>query len=605
MTDKYMILVEGQAGRHYDIVELEWHSDRNKNISRYWDIGENDPDYEIVMKERENSACDVFFPVVDIEVGADMYGKIEFGSEPVRYTFNYHTDNTVYAGKRSIAVKGEQLEPWENMLYVTPRTAGPASFCIVKRMRVRPASQCMIRASIKCLSDNTAGMVRCYGLDSAGNREWIFDQRVNSRRPAEVQEPLKGTLSKDELKEAIIRTSSYLQRAVIRSEHSLFNEGIFSFYDREAGTYRLSPWMWHWGTSIYALLSAACQDFFNQNQQERLLRDAWGIGNTSLRFQVYNKEHVTDGFGTFRDDVRAAEPGMLEYITCGSDSNYLSGWGWMPLYQATGDGRYLSGAQKLAAATGRMLDTFDLPPQDYASLEADWTAHTLDESGFGTEGLAELYAEEPTEELKALIKTYIDAHIAKLERSDGMWDRAWLRREQRAEKLIYHTRAAAWAMEGLLSSAKVLPEGAYLSKAVRLAEHMLKNQQPDGHWNYRYNEKDATVAGVSDKGTAVWSILMSRLYDFTGETRYLEASRKALAWCLKNLYTGEDELARGAVEATSPQSAVIYRRWFPITCVYATAFICTAACMEYERMSGTYKPWNKLESSKQFNRFRK
>ena len=27
MTDKYMILVEGQAGRHYDIVELEWHSD--------------------------------------------------------------------------------------------------------------------------------------------------------------------------------------------------------------------------------------------------------------------------------------------------------------------------------------------------------------------------------------------------------------------------------------------------------------------------------------------------------------------------------------------------------------------------------------------------
>ena len=44
MTDKYMILVEGQAGRHYDIVELECHSDRNKNISRYWDIGENDPD---------------------------------------------------------------------------------------------------------------------------------------------------------------------------------------------------------------------------------------------------------------------------------------------------------------------------------------------------------------------------------------------------------------------------------------------------------------------------------------------------------------------------------------------------------------------------------
>jgi hypothetical protein len=583
------ITVRKESGKPYNYVELEWHSDRNNKIARHSDVSSINPQKEEFLESVKKYQGDIIFPVVDIQVTANMYARAEFDSDTFAYSINSYIDPSIKMGSSTLIFPGDQIEPWENMVYVEPLSVRMTSFCLVKRVRVLPVAQCMITADFIPLTNDASGVVKCFGLEEDGTRTFLFETQT-SEKPKLIKKRKTGELTKSELEQAIADSVGYLRRSIVHSPHSVFDEGIFCFYDIEARSYRLSPWMWQWGTAIHALLRAAGEGIFDKVESQGIIRDAWGIGNTSLKFQVYNNGHITHGLGTFRSDPRYFAPGTQQYITGGSDSNFLSGWGWIPLYRATGDKRFFEAATLLAQATKRSMSLFELLPQDYDVTASDWTNHTLDESGFGTEGLAELWVETKEEWVKELIRRYMDTHLAKLERSDGRWECRWLRAENKAVEVDCRTRGAAWAMEGLLSCARVMPEGPYVEKAKSMASHLLKWQHDDGHWNHRYTMPE-DISGISEKGTAVWSILLSRLYDFTGDKAHLDSSRKALSWCLKNQEAGGDYLANGGMISWNYESGVTYRRWFPMICTYATAFLCTAACMEYERLKGTYTHW--------------
>jgi len=125
-------------------------------------------------------------------------------------------------------------------------------------------------------------------------------------------------------------------------------------------------------------------------------------------------------------------------------------------------------------------------------------------------------------------------------------------------------------MEGLLASHRMMPEGPYLTFAERLASHIIVAQHPSGYWTCVY---DRPVEESMTKSTPLWSLLLYRLYRDTSDPGYLDAARKAMRWCGENLYTGDDVHARGGIVGVNNFSGVSYRRWFPLTCLYSSAFL--------------------------------
>ena len=237
-----------------------------------------------------------------------------------------------------------------------------------------------------------------------------------------------------------------------------------------------------------------------------------------------------------------------------------------------------------AADADRLSRQFGLIPQNYWPDEGGWSDFTLDESGFGTQGLAELYRITGDAAYRETSRRYIEAHLQRLGRPDGLWNRSWLRGKAAAMPTVFNTRAAGWAMEGLLASHRMMPDGRYLDKARRMAEHLVRAQDAAGCWNFNFTQPREEV-GIAAKGTALWSLLMYRLYDATGDRRHLDSARRALAWLVANQYTGPDVDAIGSVFDRNNNSGVGYRPWFRVSCTYGSAFFGLAG-LEELRLQG-------------------
>ena len=110
----------------------------------------------------------------------------------------------------------------------------------------------------------------------------------------------------------------------------------------------------------------------------------------------------------------------------------------------------------------------------------------------------------------------------------------------------------------------------------------MKWQDESGFWWFNFNKREQAegVIGISEKGTALWSLLFYRLYDISGDPRHLETARKALTWCMDNQYTGEDSDAYGSLVGINHASGVTYRRWFPLSCIYTSGFFGLAVLEE-------------------------
>ena len=350
-------------------------------------------------------------------------------------------------------------------------------------------------------------------------------------------------------------------------------------YDIDSRNFRCSHWIWSWGPSILLLIEASKIHDLNMNH-EKLKRVAKEIGDNSLRFQIQFKHHPANGLvvSRWRQGISNGQPHNY-FISGSADAMFLAGWGWVPIYEMTGEKRYLEACKALAIAADRITHEFDLVPQDYIPYEGKWSDYTIDESGFGTEGFAEFYRITGDEMYQRIGGRYFEQCLNKFEREDGLWDRMWSFKTESRSPTSYHTRAAGWAMEGLLAAHRLLPTGRYLEKAKRMAEHLIKWQQSSGCWNYNFN-KPVEEVGISEKGTALWSLLFYRLYNAAGDEQYLETARKALTWCLENQYIGPDIDAYGSIIGRSPQSGVSYRRWFDLSCVYTSAFFGLAVIEE-------------------------
>lgn len=361
--------------------------------------------------------------------------------------------------------------------------------------------------------------------------------------------------------------------------------GLFLFYDLDSKTYRRSDWIWTYGPAIKLMLDAAkIREIADEFGYEKLIETARLIGEASLRFQILDKVHPAYGLAISRFDPRMIYPeGFSSYISP-ADSHFLAGWGWIPLFEATGDRRFLDASILQSEQIGRIIKSDSIVEQDFVTKANKWKNWTMDESGFGMQGFAEVFKITQDKVHLRIGREYIDGLINVLEDPRGLWYRNWHRNRAdhtddcwAAGKPIGEpvlmtdgqtARGNGWAMMGLLASHRMMPEGNYyLKKARRLSDNMIDLQLKDGSWSFNLY-KPVSEVGVSDKGTPLWSLLLFQLYQNTGDSKYLEAAQKALQWCRNNKYSGEDTLASGGIVGTTSASGIVYRNNFPLICTY-------------------------------------
>jgi hypothetical protein len=133
-------------------------------------------------------------------------------------------------------------------------------------------------------------------------------------------------------------------------------------------------------------------------------------------------------------------------------------------------------------------------------------------------------------------------------------------------------------MEGLVAAYELTQDPVYLAKARKMAGVLLAHQLENGSWSYDIKSEDPEE--ISEKGTALWSLLLYKLYRHTEDPTHLSAARKALTWCLEHQYAGPDPLAQGGLVGVSRQSGVVYRPWFRLACSYASGFFGLAVLEE-------------------------
>ncbi len=561
-------------------VVIALHSDRNAAVSNSADRSTHDP-----AGARRAEQAPFWYPVVDLALEPSMTALARFDDAVAgRYAINgmFFPQSAPLAPQ--IVIERDRLMNWENNLATEPAVALRA-FHLVQRIGVKGDAA---SHTFTLLSPEWSGRVTAIAITNGRETslgEALVKIDLATTLPPDPLEKFRGTgISHARMVASLIATIRFTQRLQDKSPNTPTSGGLNIFYDYAAKTYRRPSWIWAWGPSIKLLLDAANQvpEVTAAIPAPELRDFARAIGAASRRFQLAQPGHPVDGVVTSRwreSESTLAKNGGFEQFYSVADALFLIGWGWMPLYRETGDKSYLDAALRLADATRRLQTQFEIIPMDYAKSTEFWKNYTINEAGFGPEGLAAIYAANGDPAIQVIGTTYIERLLQRFQQADGLWARRFEFSPERTVPSQRMTRGEGWAMEGLLASYQLTKSEKYRDLAVHMAAHLLAAQHADGGWSFEFDQPAATV-GVSEKGTALWSLLFYRLHAITGRADHLHAARQALTWCLENQSTGPDRDGHGGIIGVTFQSGVTYRPWFPLACSYTSAFFGLAALEE-------------------------
>ncbi len=560
-------------------ITVKIRSERNSKMTKITDISALHPEPNTVIPSpRPNK--EIWYPVVDIKLQAETTAMVQFNEKPTLWAWNQHFHKAILPNEQTLDIPPHLLEDWENSLYVEPATVKPEAFWFLQKV---PLINGQLRYTMQPLSETWIGNIEItYSINA---KTETISQPINFTKASKAfQKPKANDLSTQNIKLALSNSLEYLLRSQNHNPASPTYGSLNLFYDIEAQTYRSSYWIWGSGPPIKALLEATKISGLNlSSNNSELINTADEIGQNGLALRIMDPKHPVYGvpISRWRRDLILPDYGY-QHCVATSDANFLAGWCWLPLYQYTGKKEYLEATKLLVTTTDTLMKKYGLIPQDYYIDENKFSEHTIDESGFGTEGIAELFAVTKDPYYQKLAEQYMQEHLKKLSRPDGLWERGW-HQKTGVQPTIKMTRGLGWAMEGLLATHRAAPDGPYLALAKKMADQMITMQTKEGCWAFIADES-IQKAGISEKGTALWSYLFYQLYQATTEQKYLTAARKALGWCINNQYDGPDLQAKGGIVGITLHSAVgaAFRPWYPVTCAYTSAFFSLALMEELQ-----------------------
>ncbi len=571
------IMLHANLNPNVQDVKIQIRSDRNTRITKITDISTEHPEPQTVLPNPIPNK-QIWYPVVDIVRNPGMKGHITLDSIATVSAWNQHFFKKSEPSKKKLNFEADRLEDWENSLYIEPRARQIKDFYIQQIVQPLNGS---LNYHFTPLCEDWKGTITVHYKENGVSK--TIKHKINWSTKTIVRPELtNSSLTQKNLKLALSKSVDYILRSQNNNPSSLTYGSLNLFYDLDAQSYRSNHWIWGSGPAVKVLLNARkISELPISTSTAGLLSAAEKIGQSAINTRIMDVAHPMFGvpLSRWRRDIILPDFGYQQCYST-SDANFFSGWAWIPLYTETGNKKYLNAAKLLAETTDQLMTKYGLIPQDYYVDEQKFSEHTIDESGFGSEGITNLYAITKDPKYFKMTEQYIQEHLKKLSRPDGLWERGW-HQKTGVQPTIKMTRGLGWAMEGLLAAHRNNPKGPYLDLAKKMADRMQAWQKPDGHWTFIIDEPVEKV-GISEKGTALWSYLLYQLYAASGDKKYVDMARKSLTWCMKNQYQGADRQAYGGIVGKTIHSAVgaAFRPWFPITCAYTSAFFSLAIMEE-------------------------
>lgn len=468
------------------------------------------------------------------------------------------------AQREEVAIPLAELEAGENLLHLRGENLRVPEMYF--RRRAAPGER--VSETLRTIPANWAGRVAQWERAAGAEARQVSERAVAAAPLAHRANewPERWWEQRARLREAALAVGRNLLNNRVRQRGSVLEGGFNLVYDPTQKAHRMAHWIWAWGPSIDLLLRLARLETDAPRATE-FRAAALAAAERSLAFEVTGASHPARGISTVRwEPSRATPQGWAEYAST-ADSLFMAGWGWMSAYAETKDPRYLARMRSLVAAAERLMGEYPVIPQDWIFERQRWTPHTLDESLFGTIGFRRLHEATNDARVAAAGRRFLDSHLEHMGRESGLLARAWLRD---ANKDIWDPdiKGHAWVIEGYLDGYRLSGDEKYLALARALAARVMSCQSADGSWTYLFKRAEPTDP-VDDKGTAIWAYLFYDLHRLTRDPAHLAAARKALGWCLRQQYRGDDPNLDGAIY--HPCSMAYVRRR-AMTVLYTTTF---------------------------------
>jgi hypothetical protein len=575
------IVINGSLPRDVLKVLVQIQSSRNYEISHINQVSLRNPRYDELIKTRDSS-WNIYFPVVDVSLTENMQGIATFEkSFNAEYSVNGMFHKEIYQlNSDTMIINTKKLSNWENNIYIQPAPSEMSSFYLTEKVTVIDGE---INKKYDLLAEDWSGEITIINLlENEEIYKITIEAEDISTNDNSLSQYKNSGLSRERLIASLIATAKFKVRCQDKSMNNDTKGGFNLYYDLEAKTFRRPFWIWGQGPSIKVLLEAAKIPEVTQSIPADLLRNvAIEAGESTLKFQQKNPTHPAYGIIVSRwtqdEKTLHLNHGFEKFYSI-ADAQFLAGWGWMQLFKETGDKRYLEGVKLLTETTDKLMNEMEIIPMDYLVSKEKWKDYAMVEQGFGSEGINELFKAEPNPEYKRIGDDFMKMLIEKFDTENGLWKREYLINEKKTTPAGSRAKSKGWVAEGLLAAYELTGDKMYLDKTEKIAEHLINNQLSDGCWSFVFIEQNEMEK--DEKGTSLWSYLFYRLYKYTENPKYLDVARKALTWCLDNQYDGHDPLAHGGLVGITRQSAIGYRSWYPIECLYASGFFGLAVLEE-------------------------
>jgi len=284
--------------------------------------------------------------------------------------------------------------------------------------------------------------------------------------------------------------------------------------------------------------------------------------------------------GQWELEVQSPDGGIMEGLLDGErkpSEAFNTGMvmhGWLDLHASTGDTAYLEAAERAGAFLVRVQDA-----------DGAWRgAHSY-------HGLAHTYMSRVAwAQLRLALACGDDAHAESAHRHLG-WVLSMQRDNGWFDACIFktgthpNTHAMAYTLRGLLESFALTHNEDYLAAVTSCSEVLIRKLEVlgalpatfDSSWTPRANY--VCLTGLVQLG-GVWL----RLYQTTGDARFLNAGCKAVDLAAAHQHTGSWQPARGALPGSFP----IYGRYAPLQFPnWATKFLADSLMLRADCLPST------------------
>ncbi|EHJ46136.1 PBS lyase heat domain protein repeat-containing protein [Solidesulfovibrio carbinoliphilus subsp. oakridgensis] len=352
---------------------------------------------------------------------------------------------------------------------------------------------------------------------------------------------------------------------------------VWSFYDLEAATFRLSGWRWDTGIVLEGLAAAAAAGIGAGSATA-----ARTVGDRLLAVRLADPA-CPGGFPEWTDLRYFPSPRQVCQWVVPFNAAFVAA-GLMRLADLTGLAAYREAAREsllLAAASG--LTPAGGVAGYYFEDARQWRyLGQINDSGVLGRGLALFPDEAWASTAAARAGAYI---LGKAARPDGHIGRAWwdpdgarpagaplfpewAKHPGRMVAKVF-LRGQAWVLMGLAGAVRLGANRALADGARQLADFVLAAQQADGSWRYSQNQPEL---GACAKTTAALALALAEWSKASGDAGPLPAVSRALGYLetCRRPDVVPPELAGMPVD-TSGEGCIVYFRDRPVVCAYAGA----------------------------------